>query len=382
VFGNVGTLVVMRVGAADAEFLEKEFEPRFTMNDLVNLAKYTIYLKLMIDGASSEPFSANSLPPISKATGSYAKVIRASQERYAIKREVMEAKIMKFSEAMQGSMVQAKVAAKEAKNKNKKPKIVAKCTDCKKEFNPPFRPTGDRPVYCPDCYNLRKDGITPTAANHVHRAGEPIDAFDGGAVTPPAPKKSWAPTVGPGTDKPVPKRGSQSSTVNRSSQRSDGGAQRRERAARSGERQARPDRPVVSQPPTISISDALKNDTPPVRKERRSGDRRSDSSDSAVSTARVSEKPAGVRRDQSASSDKGGSSQPASISIADALKGSVPRKKKGDGRVKPSSEGSAHKSDGRDGGSRHEYGDSHKADDSQDDNKHGGSLQSGDVVKF
>ena len=49
VFGNVGTLAVFRVGAEDAEFLEKEFSPEFTAEDLVNLSKYNIYLKLMID---------------------------------------------------------------------------------------------------------------------------------------------------------------------------------------------------------------------------------------------------------------------------------------------------------------------------------------------
>ncbi|MCK4799669.1 type IV secretion system DNA-binding domain-containing protein, partial [Candidatus Parcubacteria bacterium] len=67
IFGNVGTIITFRVGAADAEFLEKEFEPVFMMNDLVNLAKYDIYLKLMIDGVTGDAFSATTLPP-SKVT--------------------------------------------------------------------------------------------------------------------------------------------------------------------------------------------------------------------------------------------------------------------------------------------------------------------------
>ncbi|MDD2671769.1 MAG: type IV secretion system DNA-binding domain-containing protein, partial [Syntrophales bacterium] len=50
VFGNVGTLTVFRVGAEDAEALEPEFTPEFLAQDLVNLEKYNIYLKLMIDG--------------------------------------------------------------------------------------------------------------------------------------------------------------------------------------------------------------------------------------------------------------------------------------------------------------------------------------------
>jgi len=58
VFGNVGTMVTFRVGAYDAEVLEKEFAPQFTAEDLVNLGVYQIYLKLMIDNVSSQPFSA------------------------------------------------------------------------------------------------------------------------------------------------------------------------------------------------------------------------------------------------------------------------------------------------------------------------------------
>src|SRR5690606_30529843 len=57
VFGNVGTMMTFRVGATDAEYLEKEYAPAFTAEDLVNLDRYQIYLKLMIDGMASAPFS-------------------------------------------------------------------------------------------------------------------------------------------------------------------------------------------------------------------------------------------------------------------------------------------------------------------------------------
>ena len=63
VFGNVGTMVTFRVGAFDAEVLEKEFAPVFTAEDLVNLGFTQIYLKLMIDGVSSQPFSATTMAP-------------------------------------------------------------------------------------------------------------------------------------------------------------------------------------------------------------------------------------------------------------------------------------------------------------------------------
>lgn len=63
VLGNVGTLVIFRIGAADAETLAPEFTPEFSAPDFTNLPNYHIYLKLMIDGKVSRPFSAVTLPP-------------------------------------------------------------------------------------------------------------------------------------------------------------------------------------------------------------------------------------------------------------------------------------------------------------------------------
>ncbi len=62
-FGNVGTIVAFRVGARDAEYLEREFYPAFKREDLIRLPTYHIYIKLMIDGVTSKPFSAITLPP-------------------------------------------------------------------------------------------------------------------------------------------------------------------------------------------------------------------------------------------------------------------------------------------------------------------------------
>lgn len=58
IFGNVGTIISFRLGAVDAEYVAKEFYPVFDQQDLVNLPRFSIYLKLMIDGATSAPFSA------------------------------------------------------------------------------------------------------------------------------------------------------------------------------------------------------------------------------------------------------------------------------------------------------------------------------------
>ncbi len=91
VFGNVGTMISFRVGAYDAETLEKEFAPKFTAEDIVNLGFVQIYLKLMIDGVSSQPFSARTLPPIEKAPeASKDEVIRVSREQFAKPRKEVE----------------------------------------------------------------------------------------------------------------------------------------------------------------------------------------------------------------------------------------------------------------------------------------------------
>jgi hypothetical protein len=63
ILGNVGTAIVFRIGGTDAEILSKEFYPEFSLNDLTSLPDYHIYLKLMIDGVISRPFSAITLAP-------------------------------------------------------------------------------------------------------------------------------------------------------------------------------------------------------------------------------------------------------------------------------------------------------------------------------
>lgn len=102
VFGNVGTLVSFRVGAADAEVLETEFAPVFMQQDLVNLPKFGFYIKLMIDGVASDGFSANTVNMKFAATGNKEKVIRVSRERYANPREQVEEKIARWSGVFEG----------------------------------------------------------------------------------------------------------------------------------------------------------------------------------------------------------------------------------------------------------------------------------------
>jgi len=99
VFGNVGTIVCFRIGAQDAEFMEKEFMPKFEQTDLVNITKFNMYVRLMIDGVASEPFSATGLPPLKdeEKTENLEKIIRSSRERYAKPRAIVEDKIARWT---------------------------------------------------------------------------------------------------------------------------------------------------------------------------------------------------------------------------------------------------------------------------------------------
>jgi energy-coupling factor transporter ATP-binding protein EcfA2 len=98
VIGNVGTFIAFRVGSTDAELMEREFAPYFTAEDMVNLGFTQMYLKLMIDGIGSKPFSANSLPPIPKPGKSYVEdIVAYSRKYFAGEKEKVEAEIKKWT---------------------------------------------------------------------------------------------------------------------------------------------------------------------------------------------------------------------------------------------------------------------------------------------
>lgn len=139
VFGNIGTLISFRVGPADAEFLEKEFSPEFTANDLVNLPKYNYYVKLMIDGITSNPFSAESLPPIGiENEDNKEKIIRVSREKYGNSKEEVEKKIQQWFNS--------------SKHEDPPQKLYdAVCSICGKKTKVVFEPQPGREIYCKTC---------------------------------------------------------------------------------------------------------------------------------------------------------------------------------------------------------------------------------------
>src|SRR5215468_864770 len=61
ILGKTGTIISFRLGLTDAEMLAGEFYPFFSARELINLPNYHIYLRLMIDGVVSQPFSAGTL---------------------------------------------------------------------------------------------------------------------------------------------------------------------------------------------------------------------------------------------------------------------------------------------------------------------------------
>ncbi len=214
VFGNAGTVISFRVGAGDAEFLEKEYFPVFTQVDLVNLDKYNAYIKLMIDGVTSRPFSMQTIMPTTENFGKREEVIKVSRERYGRKREIVEDKIARWSgvvfESAANNNDRAAGRRPEGENNRRRednrgggrdsrenrrrpemslarPGLVekkmteaageleadeitdlagllkpaedhqVKCDRCDKETTVPFKPAADKPVYCRDCYGIVKE---------------------------------------------------------------------------------------------------------------------------------------------------------------------------------------------------------------------------------
>src|SRR5258706_2084488 len=93
IFGNVGTIISFLVDITDAEFLAKEFHPIFDKSDFVNLPRYSMYLKLMIDGATSRGFSADTQALKKHEQSFKEELIKHSHNIYGRKREIVEEEI-------------------------------------------------------------------------------------------------------------------------------------------------------------------------------------------------------------------------------------------------------------------------------------------------
>lgn len=175
VFGNVGTMIVFRVGAEDAEFLEREFEPDFMATDLVNLTKANVYLKLMIDGVSSRPFSAKGMPPIQRPpTNFVAEIVEHTRKTYATPLKDVEAKIATVWSAPLGAV---DTTAKPAYRPAFRPKPAGVDSFAPRPATPAYRPP------------VRQEPIKPIPA--------PLSRPEPKPVSLPAPVPSPRPVAPP-----------------------------------------------------------------------------------------------------------------------------------------------------------------------------------------
>jgi CxxC-x17-CxxC domain-containing protein len=242
VFGNLGTIASFRVGAFDAEFLEPEFLPVFNQTDMVNLDNHHAYIKLMIDGVTSKPFSMNTLPVSGVRYENKEKVVRVSRERFGRPREIVEDKIARWSGVMfRGQAEEENVGPEERRDRPLRPRreepplanvrelpssreledvvvapeaptniirnleaILTKaeepkrlkrsypttCDRCGKATEVPFEPTPGKPKYCKDCLQIiraekRRTSIE-TVSEPSAESGRPVTRSRS-ATSPPPP---------------------------------------------------------------------------------------------------------------------------------------------------------------------------------------------------
>jgi hypothetical protein len=94
VFGNIGSMAAFRVGADDAEYLEKQFGPTFTAKDLINIENRHAYLKILVHGRPVTPFDIETMPPPKGDTAKIEKLKELSYLKFGQDRADVEAMIM------------------------------------------------------------------------------------------------------------------------------------------------------------------------------------------------------------------------------------------------------------------------------------------------
>ncbi|HLN18643.1 MAG TPA: TraM recognition domain-containing protein, partial [Patescibacteria group bacterium] len=95
VFGNVGSMVSFRVGPQDAEFLEKNFEPVFSKQDLVNVDNYNCFVRILVNNVLTKPFNMTTFPPTKgdqELANAFKELSRLKygRDKNIVTREIME----------------------------------------------------------------------------------------------------------------------------------------------------------------------------------------------------------------------------------------------------------------------------------------------------
>lgn len=94
VFGNVGSIATFRVGAEDAEYLEKQYSPVFTAKDIMNIDNYNAYLKMLVGGKPVKAFNIRASTPPQGNPKIVETLKQLSYLTYGGNREEIEASIL------------------------------------------------------------------------------------------------------------------------------------------------------------------------------------------------------------------------------------------------------------------------------------------------
>ncbi len=94
VFGNVGSIATFRVGAEDAEYLEKQFAPTFSSKDMLELDNYNAYIRMLVSGRPARPFNIETLPPSPGRLDVVDQLKELSYLKYGKERSVLEREIL------------------------------------------------------------------------------------------------------------------------------------------------------------------------------------------------------------------------------------------------------------------------------------------------
>ncbi len=95
VLGNAGTFTCYRIGVEDAEIAAKEFDPIFDQTDVINIERFNLYLRLMINNTASKPFSMAAFPPPPGGSEEVAKAVKElSRLKHGKEKKVIETEIL------------------------------------------------------------------------------------------------------------------------------------------------------------------------------------------------------------------------------------------------------------------------------------------------
>lgn len=106
VLGNAGTICCFRIGPDDSEVLAKEFAPTFTGHDLINVEKFTTYIKLLIDNTAAKPFNMRTYPLEHGNQQLAAAIKELSRIKYGRDKRIVESDIFKRTRALQNEDTQ------------------------------------------------------------------------------------------------------------------------------------------------------------------------------------------------------------------------------------------------------------------------------------